>query len=366
MRARLAALLPALLRFFELERPDLVCLHQQRTSCHQLAHFVARELGIHVLWSGDGLLPHTLQIDEEGLDGAARCSRRPAYVYRGLDGDDRFLGSVLAAVVSRSQPPGLTRRTLQVPPLRQRLRDALHGLLHRHEHGCLGALDAWRLAAPIEPPPPRRIELPSAEFVTVLLQRDDDDRLRLDCAAPPTPRALVTAARSAARHLDRDMQVVAVLPRGGLLGRELSPLRRLAGVHLVTAEAAVEAAVAAVAVITVNDGGAAAGLIAGTPVVHCGAAAYGVRGVATAGRIDSLTADVVRAMADDQPELRKRVLTWLFAHGHIWCSSEQPDHNGIAGFVLEIERRLAGHGATGGRIRYRAGPAWPLAAEGRS
>jgi hypothetical protein len=53
-------------------------------------------------------------------------------------------------------------------------------------------------------------------------------------------------------------------------------------------------------------------------------------------------------------------LTWLFTHGHVWCSATAPDHNGIVGMVMAIEARLPGAGARQG-LRHRRGPPWPLA-----
>src|SRR5262245_52142236 len=48
---RLARLLPSLLRWFDSEAPDLVLLHQTRTSAHALVHYLARECGSRVLWT---------------------------------------------------------------------------------------------------------------------------------------------------------------------------------------------------------------------------------------------------------------------------------------------------------------------------
>src|SRR5262245_53137642 len=42
---RLARLLPSLLRYFDNEAPDLVLLHQTRTSGHALLQYLARECG---------------------------------------------------------------------------------------------------------------------------------------------------------------------------------------------------------------------------------------------------------------------------------------------------------------------------------
>ncbi len=47
--------LGGLVRFFEVDTPDLVLLHQERGGMHQLLHFLAREFGSRILWTGDGL-----------------------------------------------------------------------------------------------------------------------------------------------------------------------------------------------------------------------------------------------------------------------------------------------------------------------
>lgn len=360
---RLARFLPGLLRWFETDAPDLVVMHQRRTSSHLLIQFLARECGTRVFWTGQGLLPHTIQIDDEGLDGDARAGRRSAWDFRSLPVDAEFLGAALAAAVGRNAPPALSRRALQVPRLGARVRAACRSHSEGTGDGWLRAFGLWHAALPAAPAPRLSFDLPAQPFVAVLLQREDDDRLRLDADAPPTPAALVAAARDVARRLDAASTVVAVLPRGGLLPREFAPLRRLAGVQIETADAAIDACVAATAVVTVNDPMAVTALLADTPVVHLGRALFGVPGVAQKGRLDSLVADVDRALGEDQPELRKRFLGWMLTHGHVWCSVDLPDHNGLCGLIVQIERRLSRSGALASALQYRAGPAWPLAAD---
>ncbi len=361
---RLAATVPGLVRFFDTESPDLLVLHQRRSSDHALLQFVARECGSRAFWTGSGLLPHTMQIDEEGIDGDARAGRRSAWDFRDLPADDPFLGAALAGAIGRNVPPALSRRPLQIPPLVTRLRAAW---ISQREgtSSLLHAFDTWRDAIPPVPTPRGSFDLPSRPFLALLLQRDDDARLCLDAAAPPLPATLTAAVRAAARRLDPAMPVVAVLPRGGLLAREFAPLRQLAGVTIETADAAIDACLSAAAVITVNDPLAVTGLLAGTPVVHLGRSLYGVPGVATRGSVDTLDNNLDAALADDQPELRKRFLTWMFAHGHVWCSVNAPDHNGLCGLILQIERRLARPTPVDNQLQYRAGPSWPLTADGR-
>ena len=362
---RLARVVLGLQRFFETDAPELLVLHQRRTSNHALLQFVARECGTRTLWTGEGLLPHTLQLDDEGIDGDARAGRRSAWDFRNLPSDEGLLASALAAVVGHSVPAALSRRAVQVPSLRKRAHAAWQSCREGTGDGLLAAFAAWRQALPPMPQPRRNFDLPARPFLCALLQRDDDDRIRLDASEPPSPAALVAAVRTAARRLDPEMPVVAVLPRGGLLAGEFVPLRRLAGVQIEVADAATDASIAAAAVVTVNRRSAATALLANTPVVHLGRALYGVPGVAVRGMLDTLPDSVAAAVADDQPELRKRFLTWMLAHGHLWCSVDLPDHNGLCGLVLQIERRLARRKGVGGELHYRAGPAWPLAADGR-
>jgi hypothetical protein len=275
--------------------------------------------------------------------------------------------AALAAVVGRTAPLELARRTVHPPPLRVRLRAALAACVGKGPWtGPLQALTGWRAAlAPPLQPLPRDIHLPSGPFVAVLLQPVDDERLRLDADAPPDPVTLVTAAQRAAGALDRSLPVVAVLPPRGLPARAMATLRRLQGVHLELANAAVETCVAATVVVTVNDPVAGVALLAGTPVAHLGRALYGIPGVATKASVESLAGDLRQAVEDDLGDLRKRFLSWMLAHGHVWCCVDHPDHNGINGLVLAIEQRLAVRSEPGRELNYRVGPAWPLTAEGR-
>lgn len=361
---RLQGLLPGCLRWFEADPPDLVLLHRRRGSVQALLHFLARECGSRVLWTGDGLLPHTMQIDSEGIDGDAAAARRSAFDYRVVRPDQRLLDAALAALLARTAPMPLTRKQLLVPPLGERLRHVVGALMLRHDHGLVGAYDGWRAAlAPHALQLPRRFELPARPFVTVLLQDPEDVRLRLDAPHAPSPSELVRAARAAATRLEPGMPVVAVLPPQGLLARELARLRRIPSVALELAGAAPDAAVAAAVVVTVNHPLGIAAALSGTPLVHLGRALYGVGGVASHGTTDTLAQAMDLACAEDHRELRERFLTWLLAHGHVWCSPDFPDHNGIIGLLLEIETRLQERNPGGLRLRYRTGPAWPLTTE---
>ncbi|MFN8823544.1 MAG: hypothetical protein ACK501_01130, partial [Planctomycetota bacterium] len=70
---------------------DLLLLHARRGPMATLLQFVARRHGVRVLWTGPGLLPHTLQCDERGLDGDAAASQRSALDYRVVQAEPQLL-----------------------------------------------------------------------------------------------------------------------------------------------------------------------------------------------------------------------------------------------------------------------------------
>ena len=362
---RLLRLLPGLIRRFEVDAPDLVLLHQQRTGAHAMLQFVAREFGVRILWTGDGLLPGTMQIDEGGLDGDARASRRSAWDFRSLPSEDEFLRAAMTGVVGRNHPPGLARRKVQRPPLLTRIGAALRGRAEGTGPGFWSGFRCWQRAEPRPPHPARTIEMPRDPFVVVLLQSRDDARVLLDGTTSLAPEQLLRAVRDAVNLVDRSMPIVAVLPAAGIDERDLRPLRDMEGVVLELAHAEIEACIAATAVVTINAPHAAIALLADTPVLHLERALYGIPGVAVRCTLPDLAASLQRALSEDQPELRRRCLSWLFRHGHLWCDPEEPDYNGLCGLIMQVERRLGGSPLAGSNLEYRAGPAWPLAAEGR-
>lgn len=364
---RLDRLLPGMLRWFDTDPPDLLFGHAQRTGSHRLLHYLARECGCRTLWTGDGLLPHTLQTDAEGLDGDAALVRRAAIDYRDARADERFLAAVLAANLGRTAPAPLTRRPVVAPRWQSRLRDALRLLAAGRTGRAARSWFAWRLALPEAAPRARAFDLPPGPFVAVLLQREDEPAVRLDCGAPPTASALVAAVRDAAQRLDRALRVVAVLPSDGLLADDLRRLRQLPNVQIEVATAAPDAAAAATAVVTINHPAATTALLAGTPVLHLGRALYALPGVAHKTMLDELTTALPAALnGEGQPELTARFLTGLLGHDHLWCSADQPDHNGLSGLVLAIETALQQRRPNGTQLRYRVGPTWPLAIENPS
>lgn len=354
----LRAIAASLVSWFAAERPDLLVLHQARTPMARLVQFVARRAGCRVLWTGDGLLPHTLQCDDRGLDGEASCGQRPAVDFRVVRGEPELLHACLANVLARAEPFALPRAPVQAPPLRERLSDALTTWRELGGRAALASLSAWQQALPPAAPAPTACRLPTTPFVAVLLQADDDPRLRLDAAAPPSASRLLRATAAALRELAIDADLVAVA--AGPTSR-----RHLAGVPLAPAAAAPDLAATALATVTINHPLASVALLAGTPVLHIGRALYGVRGVATRTTLATLAADLRQALAHDYPTLRQRFLSWVFGHGHVWCSPDSPDHNGMLGLLHAIEARLAEPVAGSPLLRYRTGPGWPLAADPR-
>jgi hypothetical protein len=339
----------AVQRGFDTTRPDLVLCHQRRGGFSALVQFAARERGIPVLWTGDGLLPHTQQIDLRGLDGDASCIGQPAVALRAAPRDPRLLAACLAHGLGGGAPVGL-------PPA------ALRG---RSWADRLGAVLAARLGAR-EPDLPKALgvtlqEVPERPFVALLLQAERAPQRCLD-AEPVATTALVRAARHAVAALDPGLALVVVAPaRCSGPGR-----RRLAAVGggpVLPAAAAGVVAAAALAVLTINHPAAALGLLAGTPVVHCGRALYGLPTVTNGASLPTLAAGLMHAVTSDAPTLRERWLTQLFAARHLWCSSTEPDHNGLLGLVAALEATLAAGSDQRIRrsvVKHRIGPPWPL------
>lgn len=350
--------------WLELERPDLVMIHQRRTRQTLALERAARATGCEVMWTGDGLLPHTMQVDQQGLDGAASSLAQRAQDLRVVSPDDCLLETSLAYALSGHRPLALPIADVRKPSRALRLRDAAAYVAAGRLREALRALTAWDQALPqpeadateatqfdLEPP-----------FVAALLQRADDPRVLLDAAEPPTAAALIEAAVRAADQLQPGAQVAVVAPPGARsLDRAAERLCRTRGerIRLLAHDAAGLAAATAASVITVNHPAASIGLLAGTPVLHTGRALYELDGVSLRTSAAELAEDHQRALARPRPALRRRFLTWLLRYGHLWCSAATPNFNGMLGLVALMEQRASAGRATQPN-GYRPGPAWPL------
>ena len=66
-----------------------------------------------MLWTGDGLLPHTLQVDPGGLDEDASSQRWGARDFRVVAPDPTLLEACLAHALASHDPLGLPRAPVQ-------------------------------------------------------------------------------------------------------------------------------------------------------------------------------------------------------------------------------------------------------------
>lgn len=361
-RAALERRLLALFRMFETDPPDLVLVHRERSGLHRLIAFLAREYGCHVLHTGDGLLPGTMQQDEEGIDGDAASCRRRALDYRRARRDESMLAAALSAWLAGSHPPPLARKPVTPPPVFSRVRHTLHHAVRGRIREALASFRLWREAlGPAPAPLCRDFPPPPEPFVVLLLQRPRSPRILLD-AEPEfgEPRSLARATVRAARALDRGLSVVGLLPRGGLPAACCSRLAA-EGLTLAPHAAAPHLLVPAIAAVTVNHPLGVAALLTRTPLLHIGRSAYGIEGVATRTSCRTLDEDLSRALEDSDDALRERFLTRVLTSDHLWCCPDGPDQNGLAGLAAAIENRLQG-GEPANPLSYRAGPAWPLQA----
>jgi hypothetical protein len=355
-RRQLAARAAAVVRRFDADPPSLLFFHDVRDGLARLVHFAATRAGCRILHTGAGLLPHTMQIDVQGIDGDHSACGRSAIDYRDAPTDDALLGAALAAWIAGIAPQPLIR-TPVAPPLWSSVpRLVARALLGRQ--GRYGSWrDGWR-RPPARPPAP--VALPEDPFLVLLLQDPGDARLRLDAPEPPPLGDLFAAMRRAADQLARDMPVLALAPHETIPG-DLIAIARAHRIEPLPAGAAPQVVPSALACVTINHPLGAGALLAGTPVLHFGRTPWGIPGAAQRASLGSLERDLMTALDDDPRTLRERALTRLLTEDHVWCSADEPDHNGILGLVAAIERRLT-HDAPSGSARaaYRAGPVWPL------
>lgn len=363
----LARLATPVLRWLEREQPDLVLFHEERSTTAACIQFAARTVGSRVLWTGPGLLPHTLQIDDRGLDADAKIRRWTAKDYRVVKPNQTLLQASLTHALSGSEPLALPRPGLRVPLLRRRIGDALSYALRGKFHAAMTAMHAWR--TPFETDWAGSLRTPNldlkAAFVCVLLQHEDDPRIVHDANAAPDAHALIARAVAAANTIAPDCEVVAVLP--GRVTEAQMGVKQLAGRHAHRVRLAPPGCAAAIAAtasvtITINHAMATVALLAGAPVVHLGRALYELPGVTTHTSLEDLPEAVRAAQTTNRPALRQRFLTFLLQHGHVWCSQTAANHNGMLGLVQAVERCLLGDAECDTRpLPYRPGPTWPLA-----
>ncbi|MFK7738812.1 MAG: hypothetical protein AB8H80_00715 [Planctomycetota bacterium] len=375
-------------RWCEQDLPDLLVLHRDRRRIAREFAATVRSFGARVLWTGDGLLPHTMQCDERGLDADAGCLQFGAADYRCVAPDRDLIAASLAHALAAPWPTTLPASPITKPALRQRLVDAARSLLTANPRRALRDLNGWREAEggalPIDAQTKRLTadELPQP-CVAVLLQAPEDPRLALDGkpssrAKPESATELMAAACRLAEAIGTRLGVtcgVVAIPaaaarntatdEANALRRLKAQLRqqRLAAVRIVARRHAAQVAATAACVVTVNDPAAVTALLAGTPIVHTGRALFALPGLTTRiARAREIAASAEFCLQRDRPALRRRFLTWLFRHGHVWCSPDAPHYNGMLGLVEAIERRLvAPPGEHPLRPGYLPGPAWPLA-----
>lgn len=352
--------------WFARELPDLVVLHEDRSAISTCIEFTAHATGCRVLWSGEGLLPHTMQIDESGLDANASHRRWSAKDYRCVTPNQALLDASLAHALAGSIPLVLPMTPINMPPLRRRIADAIYYMISGRLHAARTAIHRWRLSftsddIDIGPTPILDWKAP---FITVLLQHANDPRVVQDATEPPNARTLVKHAVLAADLFGPQAKVLVVLP--GLFAENQGIAHAIANEHgdrvrITPSRNAAIAASAAATVITINHPSATVALLAGTPVVNLGRALYELAGVTTTTSLEELPVAVQQANQSDRPALRRRFLTWLLQHGHCWCSTTAPNHNGVQGLIRKIEGQLDAEPSPYKQpLTYRAGPNWPL------
>lgn len=355
----LEAVAGGIVHFFEREHPDLVLIHQRRGGIHRLIHFVAREFGVRVLWTGDGLLPGTQQLDGEGIDGDSSACRRSALDYRDLPRDPDFLSAALSAWIAHALPPPLARAPRHGPATFGLVRDLATAWRTRRSGLARAALAEWRKAEPEPPALPAPAGPTGDPFVVLELQEPGDPRLRLDAPRAPSHPELAHVVAAAVTTIDRAMQLVIVMPEQGLSSQSRWHLPENA--QLVSAPHLAVVASTALALVSVNAPHAAGALLAGTPVLHFGRTPYGIPGVARKATLDTFADDLRAALDDRSSTLRERFLYRMLRRDHVWCSADFPDQNGLRGLVLAIEIALKERGQEGADLRYSPGPTWPLA-----
>jgi hypothetical protein len=361
-QARLASRVAPLARLFEHDPPHLLLLCDGRSGMHRMLQFLAVRHGVKVLHIGAGLLPLTLQVDTEGIDGDSSLCRATSQDYRGCQADEEFLAAATGAWLGHAYPPPLARVGVSVPPLLGRLVASMQAVARRQWHAARTGITAWQ-AAHERGLPPRAAppDLPPVPYAVVLLQAPTDPRLTLDNPNPVDQRRLVAATRRAVTALDPQARTLVVCA-GPPPPRPLA-LRGVWSddVVFLPAAAAAVAVATAMLVVTINHPLGLGAILSNTPVLHLGRTPYGLHDVARRTSLDMLEVDAAEVLRVGHSPLRARFLTRVLKDHHIWCPPSTPDSNGIAGLVQQIEARLPGRSRPA--LRYRAGPVWPLAVD---
>lgn len=366
-RRRALGLGPTIHDWLEREEPDLVIFHNQRSVEAACIQFAARVVGSKVMWIGDGLLPHTMQIDERGLDAEASCRRWRAKDFSVVAPDKALLEAALTHALAGGEPLALPYAPVQMPQLSRRVADTISHLMRGRFRAAAAALHGWRASLVTDKQEIASVPLEGLKppFIAVLLQHAEDPRVKLDASSPPDARTLIHHALLAADKIGTNTQVVAVLPSNAInrqLRTHVAVSKLSDRVRIAPQSNAAVLASTAAAVITINHPMATVAQLASTPVIHLGRALYELPGVTTTTTLEDLPAAIASAQRPDRKALRQRFLTWILQHGHVWCSSTAPNHNGMIGLVQAVERRLQSDANPNTRpLVYRPGPTWPLA-----
>lgn len=339
-----------LVRHFESELPDVVVTFDARSGLARLIHATARIFGCATAHLGEGLLPGTLQRDHGGIDGD-----REAPLRSDAPADRALLDSALAAALAGGAGRAdLPRRVVFPPSLGDRVATWFAAPRDGGRTARRARIAAWREAVGCRETdsrhaPPR---LPDAPFVAVLLQRQHDPRVRLDADAPPSSAELIAATRRAAASLGLAERVAVVLP-----ARAVSTF--IDGLACLPHDAAPVVAATAAAVVTINDGRAFVGALAGTPTLCLGRAFWARDGLATTTTLARLTDDLRAAMERRADDAQRRTMTAILREEHVWCDGARPDVNGLGGIAAWLEALLARAAPPPPPVRYESGPSWP-------
>ncbi len=356
--ALLAAQASPLVRLFESESPDVALFVDDRSGFARLMHATAKTFGCATAQLGFGLIPGTLQRDVDGIDG----DRSPFVLGPAEPPVDRaFLDSALAAALALGVPaPDASRRVLLAPDVA----DTLSAWTSAWRDGGLAAtrarLRAWRDAV-LEKARPSTVDsslLPRAPYLTVLLQTDEDPRMRLDAEFAMSQAALIAATRRATAALGLELPVVAVMPHASA-STSACDFASFGSVTCVPASMGASAVVTAAATVTINHPQAFVSALAGTPTVCLGRAWFAQAPLVRAGTPDRLE-DLLHEALQTRPDVdAHRIAAHVLREDHLWCDPTHPDSNGLAGIAAWIEALLARTAPTPPPARYEPGPAWP-------